>query len=164
MTDRDLLAHDESADAPEIANRLTVLSGTDTSTEQVQLDAEIDSADPQHGVVRAYPAPWRTLTLAHTGDAQTLIGARREETTQHEQLLAIAGGEASTQYPVHEVLTAQWRYQDLGAPDIDGTAVRTTGGEPDYGQLLLTYTARCWAWPVHDPRVGSIQFLALEEG
>lgn len=162
LTDRELLAHDESADAPQIANRLTILSGA-TSAAQVQVESSPEAADPQQAVVRAYPQPWRALTLAHTGDAHTAIGARREMVTQHDELLAIVNGEATTRYPVYDVVSSQWVYKDLGPVDIDGTAVRSRGGPDDYGQLRLIYTARCWSWSVQDPRAGSIQFLVLED-
>jgi hypothetical protein len=110
--------------------------------------------------VRAYPLPWREITLAHTGDAAVQIGTRAQVEQPQEETLEIIAGSATAAYPVTLLDTAVYRYVDLGAVVVEGTAVTTA--EPAYSLLDLTYRSRAWQWRVEHPRVESIQFLALE--
>ncbi|MBK1699730.1 hypothetical protein [Thiococcus pfennigii] len=161
LTGRDLLAHAGSFTVVALANRFVVTSSDLASSGTVQLEAEQDEADPYQYRVRAYPWPWRDVDLVHTGDEATTIGPRAEILTEHDELLEILEGRASTAYPVSELLSNSYQFADLGALTIEGRAVSSASA--DYSQVQLAYRARGFEWLVACTRAETIQFLALAE-
>ena len=161
LTDRDLLSHSDSAEAAALANRYIITSGsTDADTDLIQIESEVDPDDPHAYDVRAYPYPWRPVTLAHTGDSATTIGARIEIAPDHEELLEITNGRANTRYPVASVTASTYQYANLGAVTTAGTKVTTATAH--YSLLRMRYHTRGYQWRVTNARTETIQFLAIE--
>ena len=161
LTDRDLLSHSDSAEAAALANRYIITSGsTDADTDLIQIESEVDPDDPHAYDVRAYPYPWRPVTLAHTGDSATTIGARIEIAPDHEELLEITNGRANTRYPVASVTASTYQYANLGAVTTAGTEVTTATAH--YSLLRMHYHTRGYQWRVTNARTETIQFLAIE--
>lgn len=160
LTARDLLAHEDRAQAADLVNRLTITSSTEIDGDAVQIEAEQDEDDPHAHTVRAYPVPWRPVTLVHTGDGATTIGPRNEITRELEELVEIRAGAGSVPYPVDAVLSADYQHADLGAVHAEARALTTQS--PEYSQVALTYRTRAWQWRVTNARTETIQFLAME--
>jgi hypothetical protein len=161
LTDRDRFSHRESAEAVDRRNRYVITSGSaGAAADQIQIASEPVEGDPHAYRVRAYPYPWRPVTLGHTGDSATQIGARAELTIEHRELIEITGGSGSVQYPVDSLISAQYQHQSDGAVRADGTAITTAGG--GYALVWITYRTRAWSWTVTNARDETIQFLAIE--
>ena len=165
LADDQLYAHSAQIDAPLIANRFVITSGDDASTadaDQIQVEAIVDEDDPHAYTVRAYPTPWRPVTLVHTGDHATAIGVRAAIQTEHEELVEIVAGTARLRYPVHAITATRWQYANLGAVRLSDPQTLTAGGAESYSLLNIEYRARAWEWRVTNARTETIQFLAVE--
>jgi hypothetical protein len=162
LTDRDLYAHSASIDNPVIANRFVITSGAAGSNQnEIQIEATQDENNPHHYTIRAYPMPWRPVSLVHTGDVSTAIGARIETTLANDELIAITKGEGSLKYPAHSIDATRFQYADLGAiTQPDAKSIKTATAE--YSLLSIQYQARAWEWEAVNPRTEDIQFLAVE--
>jgi hypothetical protein len=160
MTDRDLLGHSDSADGGAIQNRFIITSGEQPVGDAIQLEADQDPDDPHAYTVRAYPWPWRAVSLVHTGDAATQIGPREQSTVEIQQLIEVEAGAASLSHPAYSVISAAYQYQDLGQVQADGTAVTTA--TQGFSQIDIRYHSRAWEWRVTNARTETIQFLAIE--
>ena len=160
LTDRDLLGHSDSADVAALENRFVVTSGEAGAADAIQIEAEQDPEDPHAYTVRAYPWPWRSVDLVHTGDAATQIGPRTQATAEHQELIEVVAGAASLSHPASGIIATAYQYADLGQILTDGTAVTTA--QQGYSQIDMRYRARSWAWRVTNARTETIQFLAIE--
>jgi hypothetical protein len=161
LTDRDVLGAAEEADAVEIWDRFTVTSGSaiDASAE-VQVEAHAVEGDPQAFDVRAYPYPFRPVSLAHTGDAATEIGVRQSIYAVREELIELRAGAGSVAYPVETLLGVRYQYRALGAVTASGRELKAAVS--DYSLAWVQYRTAGYQWRVTNARVETIQFLAME--
>ncbi|AFL73361.1 hypothetical protein [Thiocystis violascens] len=161
LTDRDLLAHRDQAEAASRENRFVIASGDPSATaDQIQIDSVQDPEDPHAYTIRAYPHPWRPVDLVHTGDAATQIGPRTEVLTEQDELVVIQSGAATLAYPLADIRAQSYRYADLGRVSVVGRDLTTA--QADYSLLSLQYRARAWQWRATNARTETIQFLAVE--
>ena len=161
LTDDHLIAHSESVGMTALANHYIITSGTSASiAATVQTEVIDDPDDPTHRTVRAYPYPWRALTMAHTGDSLVRIGSASQTSQTCTETLEIVAGSATAQHPIQSVISAVYRYVNLGAVSHAGADITTASAE--YSLLDITYRAPAWQWEVYDPRIESIQFLVME--
>ena len=161
LTDDHLIAHSESVGMTALANHYIITSGTSASiAATVQTEVIDDPDDPTHRTVRAYPYPWRALTRVHTGDSLVRIGSASQTSQTCTETLEIVAGSATAQHPIQSVISAVYRYVNLGAVSHAGADITTASAE--YSLLDITYRAPAWQWEVYDPRIESIQFLVME--
>lgn len=161
LTDRDLFAHSEEADASDIANRYTITSGSaGEAADAIQVESTQVPGDPHAYDVRAYPDPMRPIALGHTGDFATQVGARSALSETHSELIEILAGEGSVRYPVARILSVDYQHAGLGAVRADGQTLTASG--KGYSLARVTYQTQGWQWRVTNARSETIQFLALE--
>lgn len=134
--------------------------------------------DPRHGILYAFPSPWRTgLRIVTTRPSQIVVGSMTEgtrsivagSTDYPPELLTFSERTASTQYPIMSLTSLDWLDEDLGAASFTPYATTLEAGNGTYGGYSLAevqYATRYLAVPITclEP-VAEIeaQFLLLEE-
>lgn len=147
----------------EVFDSITVSDGQDLVSDVAGSDVlefVPDADDPLRGTVRAWPAPWRPVTLVHTS-RDVEIGPRAEAWEQQDETLEVIAGEAQARYPVDRVISQEWRYADLGLVQASGRQISAAGG--GYSLIRLVYETRYFSWPVARSSAGDVQFLLMEE-
>lgn len=134
--------------------------------------------DPRHGVLYAFPSPWREgLRMVTTRPSTIHIGTMTEGTraivsgseTYPPELLTFTERTASTQYPIMSLTTLDWLDEDLGAALFTPYATTLEAGAGSYSGYSLAevqYVTRYLAVPVtclEDVEEIEAQFLLLEE-
>ncbi|MBI5058973.1 LamG domain-containing protein [candidate division KSB1 bacterium] len=167
--DEDILSLAEAWRAPTLINRLVITDSSSSTTDGGDvLEYTQDEADPNKGVLRVYPSPWRTtVSLVHTGDARVGLVSRGEVIrTITAELVEFKDGAGQTQYPVYSLTSVVWQYVDLGpvASSLDSKEVSasTTVSYGGYSLAKITYQTRSLEYDVSDATDESIQFLTVE--
>lgn len=134
--------------------------------------------DPRHGVLYAFPSPWREgLRMVTTRPSTIHIGTMTEGTraivagseTYPPERLTFTERTASTQYPIMSLTTLDWLDEDLGAALFTPYATTLEAGAGSYSGYSLAevqYVTRYLAVPVtclEDVEEIEAQFLLLEE-
>lgn len=159
LTDADLLGQQDSLD-PSLRYDRWVIIGEDLTQSAIQIESAMEGEDPTTHRIRVYPWPWRSVTLAHTGDENTYLSSVGLVTETHEELIEIRAGTGSVSYPVTTLTSSGYQHVDLGAVTTDGTSITTAVA--GYSLLRITYQARAWHWLVSNAQSETIQFLAME--
>lgn len=159
LTDADLLSQQDALD-PGLRHDRWVIIGEDLDQATVKLEESVEGDDPTTHRVRAYPWPWRSVTLVHTGDSNTYLSPVGQIVETHEELIEIRAGTGTVSYPIASVDSVTYQHVDLGAVTTDGTTLTTA--TPGYSLLWIRYRANSWQWLVSNAQGEVIQFLAME--
>ena len=160
ILDADLFAFQVSAAPSSGFNRVVIsnedLSGTDVNDRLEYLDEDANRYD---GEMRAWPHPWRPVTLGHTGHPETEIEALGARSHSHTELVEFVAGRGRTEYPVQAITGLTWQHADLGAVSAEGTALIAANA----GQSLawVTYTSLSLDWRVALARDEAVQFVLI---
>lgn len=134
--------------------------------------------DPRHGILYAFPSPWREgLRMVTTRPSTIYVGTMTEGTraivagseTYPPELLTFTERTASTQYPIMSLTTLDWLDEDLGTALFTPYATTLEAGAGSYSGYSLAevqYVTRYLAVPVtclEDVEEIEAQFLLLEE-
>src|SRR5574343_387769 len=134
--------------------------------------------DPRHGVLYAFPSPWREgLRMVTTRPSTIYVGTMTEGTraivagseTYPPERLTFTERTASTQYPIMSLTTLDWLDEDLGAALFTPYATTLEAGAGSYSGYSLAevqYVTRYLAVPVtclENVEEIEAQFLLLEE-
>jgi hypothetical protein len=155
-TDEDVITSVENYDHRPGFNRY-IISDELATTETVRLEQE--SIDSQRVRLRAYRTPWQAVTIRHTGGDWVSLVALDIETREVEEVVEFVAGEGRSQYPIYEVVRAEWQQVNLGSitPGEDGMIRAAVEAE---SLLALTYRTRCWMWEARSPQIEQVQFVA----
>lgn len=137
---------------------VVVGDGQDKSGDEIEFLA--DEATPYRGVVRAFPSPWREVSLVHSSQNVSISPRGVIEFTT-EEVVEVIGGAAQCRYPVGRIISTEWRYANLGA--IRGAGKTITSAEPGYSLLAITYASSAYAWDVSHQEIEDVQFLLMEQ-
>ena len=160
IQDADLFAFQVSAAPLAGFNRVVIsnedLSGTDVTDRLEYLDEDLD---PYEGEMRAWPNPWRPVTLGHTGHPDTEIealGARAHSQTERVEFVA---GRGQVKYPVQAITSLTWQHADLGSVVAQGSdLIAATAGQ---SLAWVTYTSLSLDWRVALARDEAVQFVLI---
>lgn len=141
LTDDDIYTVTESPEAVQVVNRVRVTDGTaEASGYQDRLEFKADDADPQAGVIRAYPLPWRPGVTVRSTRSRVRLYLQGEATREIDEVLEVRDGVASSWYPPLTLLEAEYLDTDLGAVTVAGSEIRT--GVQGWTLLRVRYTVR----------------------
>lgn len=160
ILDADLFAFQVSAAPSAGFNRVVIsnedLSGSDVTDRMEYLDEDGNKYD---GEMRAWPNPWRPVTLGHTGHPETQIEALGARSHAHTELVEFVAGRGRTDYPVQAITGLTWQHADLGSVSASGTDLTAASA----GQSLawVTYTSLSLDWRVALARDEAVQFVLL---
>lgn len=162
LNDSHLLSVQDSIDASPRYDRWIIIGEEFIGAQMsLQLASEpVDADDPSTQRIRAWPWPWRTISLVHTGDSNTMLTAIGAVTEEYTELVEIQSGSGSVAHPVLALISATYQHVDLGNLASDGTAITSTIA--DYSLVWITYTSSTWQWTAHNAVPETIQFLAME--
>ena len=160
IQDADLFAFEVSAAPLAGFNRLVVsnedLSGTDVTDRMEYLD---EDTDPYEGEMRAWPNPWRPVTLGHTGHPDTEIEALGARAHRQTELVEFVAGRGQVKYPVQAITSLTWQHADLGSVVAQGSdLIAATAGQ---SLAWVTYTSLSLDWRVALARDEAVQFVLI---
>lgn len=142
-------------------NRLRITDGQSVSG-QDQVEFVRDNDNPLAGTVRVIPAPWREVSLVHSGDDSITVLAQGCVIREEDELVEFKAGAAKSQYPVDALLGVSWQYANLGAVVVSaGTTTLQAGGVAGYSLARIRYQTRAYEYRVEHVRAESIQFLVI---
>lgn len=133
--------------------------------------------DPFHGILYAFPSPWREgLRIVTTRPSVISIGAISEGTRiiadsnvdYPAEILTFAERESSTQYPVMSLTDFEWLDENLGSVTVVPYSTTLEAGNGTYGGYSLakiSYVTRYLSVPVtciEQTEAIEAQFLLLE--
>jgi len=162
LTEADLIQVETRLEPKTLQDRFVIHFGAEASVSD-RVEFVRDASDLQTGIVRIYPSPWRSVTLAHTGDEAVIITPLGEVSREESELVEFRDGTGETSYPVTRINDFRWQYVDLGAVTFTPDATRITSVVAGYSLLQLRYATRSIEYRVSDPRIEEIQFLVLED-
>lgn len=162
FTDDDLFEAEETLDVRTGMNLVRIGDG-DQSQLSDRVEFIRDDNDVRQGIVRAAPSPWRTLGLAHTGDASVSIVPLGERLQEAVELVEFKAGTARLGWPIEDVRAVRWQYRDLGVVTFTrGASEISAGGAEGYSMAEIRYGLKVFEWQVANLRDETIQFLVLE--
>ncbi|HNC99108.1 MAG TPA: hypothetical protein PKW90_23435, partial [Myxococcota bacterium] len=138
-------------------NRFVVSSQSATATGGLRLESTVINTALQE--VRGYQVPWAgDFTLGHTGGSWVSIEPMGVEERSITEVVEIAAGGGSCQYPLYAITATEWLQTALGAIDAaeDGTITAAIASE---SLLRITYTTRCLLWRVRDAATEQLQLV-----
>ncbi|MFO1380127.1 MAG: hypothetical protein U1F63_07160 [Chitinivorax sp.] len=143
------------------SNRLRISDGQQTAG-QDQLVFAADPSDPLAGTLRVVPAPWRDVSLAHSGDARVQIQPQGVVEREESELIEFKAGQASCSYPIVRLLSLDWHYADLGpvTTAAGSSSLQADGG--GYSLARVRYLTRAIEFRIQHEQPDTIQFLLLE--
>lgn len=127
-----------------------------------------DEGSNLSGTLKVYPYPYRDVDLVTTAsDAViTLDQASKVEEIRLEsdELIEFAKGQASTKYPIYEIVSVVWQDVDLTGVvfDIDTKELYSTNELFSYSLARVTYKTRCLTWRVSSITEYDAQFLVVD--
>lgn len=146
-------------------NRVTVANedgGSGTTADRIEYVADAD--DPNRCTVRVYLANSlaikRPVVLAHTGHPATIVASLGEVTRTETETVEFIEGQASTCYPVADIVSQVWQHTDLGPVTADGQNIHAA--TPGYSLLKITYTTTSLDWRVALPIDEEVQFVLVD--
>ncbi|MBF0186005.1 MAG: hypothetical protein HQM06_16670 [Magnetococcales bacterium] len=159
-----ILERAESLEMADAVNRLIVCNASVAiGAPQLALEQADHPLHPTSKQIRAYPIPWRQVTLVHTGDALVALRYIGIEERQEIEVVDFSMGKATARYPIYAILSYAWQYQDLGVPEaVTGSKSLIVPENEGQSLLRLTYVTRCHIWEADDPRNEEILFLAYD--
>lgn len=171
----------ESPTNDELIDRVRLLdqdAGYQDRLEYVPDKLSEDEDDPFHGILYAFPSPWREgLRIVTTRPSVIHLGTLSEGTRSIEdanedypaEIITFAEREGSTQYPVMSLTSFDWLDEDLGGVVVIPYATTLSAGNGTYGGYSLakiSYVTRYLQIPVtclEQTESIEAQFLLLEE-
>ena len=143
------------------SNRLRISDDQQTAG-QDQLVFAADPSDPLAGTLRVVPAPWRNVSLAHSGDARVQIQPQGVVEREESELIEFKAGQASCSYPIVRLLSLDWHYADLGpvTTAAGSSSLQANGG--GYSLARIRYLTRAIEFRIRHEQPDTIQFLLLE--
>lgn len=154
----------EISETDEIRAGTNLLRITDgqSSSGQDQVEFIRAADDALAGTVRVMPAPWREVSLAHTGDAGVTIQAMGIVTRDETELVEFKAGRAQSKYPIDSLLAVNWQYANLGSVTAaNGGQSLQAGDNGGYSLARIRYQTRAYEYRVGHVRAESIQFLVI---
>lgn len=141
----------------EIVNRLTIGNGgaSDSSSDRIEFEAD---TNPLSGTVRAWPSPWRPVSLVHTGRPSVSITPKGIRVWEIEETVEFKDGAARLSTPAQALLEVTWLHTDLGGVLLDGDTLTASYGL-GYSLAKVRYSTRAYVWAVADDQVEEVQFL-----
>lgn len=162
LTDDDLFEAEETLEVRSGMNLVRVGDG-DQSQFADRVEYFRDEQDARQGIVRVAPSPWRSLDLAHTGDAAVSLVPLGERLKEAVELVEFKAGVARVGWPVETIISVRWQHRDLGVVTFTGGASEIrAGGSDAYSLAEVRYGLRVLEWQVANLRDETIQFLVLE--
>ena len=138
--------------------------GNEDDEPQCEIETEIDNNG--RGYVKLFPTPWRMMGLVHTSSNSVSIGIPIERQKSKCEIIEFQNGQAGVQKPVYQLVSINWRYDELILSPIssDAKTLFATGGKFNEGYSVaeVRYKYRYIEYPVNIPRNETIQFLAIE--
>lgn len=162
VTEADLTQVETRLEPKTLQDRFVIHFGAEASVSD-RVEFIRDVGDPQTGIVRIYPSPWRSVSLAHTGDASVSVTALGEVVREEIEFIEFRYGTGETSYPITRINDFRWQYVDLGAVTCTSDSTRINSVTAGYSLLDLRYSTRALEYRVSDPRIEEIQFLVLDE-
>ena len=143
-------------------NRISIGNSTDAAATSSKTEFTFDEDSKHTGTVRAWPTPWRTCRLAHTGHPSMQIVAQGERIAIEEELIEFVGGYGQADHPIHSIQSAVWQYTPLG--DVTYNGQQRTASSKAESLLKLTYTTRTQNWRITAPETldESVQFVLFD--
>lgn len=161
----DNLSYSESVDTTDVVNKLRIRNGSDSVSDTLEFTQDENLDD--YGILRAYPLPWRPVTIKHTGGATVSLGVLAVESRTETQVIEIVDGKASLTYPCVAITGEAWKSTSLGpllydprTKEVSATDTTTNYG---YGLVEVTYIVECYACGVQFPIGNSAQFILMDK-
>jgi hypothetical protein len=158
ISDANVFSSGERIASNSTFNALVVGDGQEAGGALDVIEFVADEADPRRGVIRARPVPWRPVDLVHTGAGVSISGGQQIE-FETEEVVEVIAGKAQSKYAVDRMISADWRYANLGAVKAIGKEI--TAAVPAYSLLAMRYATRVYAWDVAHETPEDVQFLLM---
>lgn len=181
LDERMIFSATESPTQDELIDKVRLLdqdAGYQDRLEYIPNKLSEDEDDPFHGILYAFPSPWREgLRIVTTRPSVIHLGALSEGTRSIEdanedypaEIITFAEGESSTQYPIMGLTSFTWLDEHLGGVTLTGYATTlssTQGGSyGGYSLAKISYITRYLSIPVtclEQTEEIEAQFLLLE--
>lgn len=151
-----------------ITNRVRITDMDLSYQDVISWAADEDSGT--HGVIRAFPSPYRSVAEAPvetTGPVSivTLRGGVEvvEDLTDDEEgeLIEIYAGEGATRHPIHAITSYTWESMPLSGFSFEQGSNKIVSTDPNnnYGLLRVLYTTRYHKYPAYGTAGRAAQFL-----
>lgn len=156
----DNLSISESYNYIDHYNKVLITDGFDeSSADSIEYEADEDTG--LAGTIRVYPNPYRAIELYHTSlNHIGLIPQGEVIRTEIAELVEFKGGKASTSYPVHSIVSVDYKYDNLGAISFTADKKDISASINDgYSLALITYEVRSYNFRVSSPVEEAVQFI-----
>jgi len=180
LSETGIFSATESPTQDELMNRIRIMdqdAGYQDRMEYVPDKLSEDEDDPFHGILYAFPSPWReglrivttrpsAIALGTLSEGKRIIADSNED--YPAEILTFAERESSTQYPVMSLTTFEWLDENLGSITVVPYATTLEAGNGTYGGYSLakvSYVTHYLSIPVtctEQTEDIEAQFLLLE--
>lgn len=161
LEDRDVLGVSANIAPHDGFDRVTITNEDAAGGTTDRIEFMPDEADSYSGTVRAWPEPWRSVTLVHTGHPDTVTADNSEIVREVDDLVEFIDGQGYVSYPVTAIIETQWQHTDLGRVSASGRFL--TASVPGYSLLAIRYTTTAHEWRVAlDGIDEAVQFVLMD--
>lgn len=146
-----------------IVDKLRIRSG-DEATFGDRIEFTPDDDTRLAGTLDVYPAPYRDVTVQHTGPLNISLTRIGPVEPEFEEVIEITEGSGQLQHPVYQVLSIQWLVVDLGSLTFepDSTTVNSTSTTKEYSLVRVKYRSRAIRYRTSSPVQQQVQYLVVD--